>query len=289
MMPAEVLRFDPRHAHDPEVRLRVVPFTHSLGARLAGLDGGAITFRLPCQGAARDGRGGIDPRAVTALLDHACGAGVYAALREPLPIATLDLRVAFERALPPAADLTVTARAGSVDGTVAFVEAVASGPDDLPVARATGAFIVGAHPGGGDGGGRGGEPFRAAREFAIGDTAGLASFADLVGLVRDGPLLVMPFADRLVGAVSLPALHGGAVAALLATAARDLAEADGARATRLAAITIQYLRAGRAESTSAEAVFEKRGTRSSVVAVSARQGHGAREIARAQCTFVAPA
>ncbi|MBL8382638.1 MAG: thioesterase family protein [Burkholderiales bacterium] len=288
-MPADVLAFDPRHAHDPEVRLRVVPFTRALGAELAGVERGAITFRLPCRGPARGEHGGVDARAMTALLDHACGAGVYAALREPLPIATLDLRVAFERDAPPGAELTVTARAGSVDGSVAFVEAAASAPDGVPVARAAGAFIVGAHPGGGDGGGRGGEPWRPARAFALGDAAAATHFADLLGLVRDGPLLVMPFADRLVGAMSLPALHGGAVAALLATAARELARADGGRAARLAAMTIQYLRAGRAESTSAEAVFEKRGTRSSVVAVSARQGHGAREVARAQCTFVAPA
>ena len=86
-------------------------------------------------------------------------------------------------------------------------------------------------------------------------------------------------ADRLIGAVSLPALHGGSVASLLATAAGDLAQS--ATDACLVAITIQYLRAARAENVDAEAEWEKRGARSSVVAAVARQAQGSREVARA--------
>lgn len=210
---------------------------------------------------------------------------MYAALAEPVPIATLDLRVAFQRPVPDGADILVAARTAHIAGMSAFVEAQACAAGGGPVlATASGAFMVGAHPGGATGSDMP-DPWQPARPIEIGDLSQLDSFEEFLCLARHGRHVRMEFADHLIGAVSLPALHGGAVAALLATAAADLAGTE--RATRLVAMTIQYLRAGRAETLTANAEWEKRGARSSVVAVVARQSHGAREVARAQCTFVA--
>jgi acyl-coenzyme A thioesterase PaaI-like protein len=263
-----------------------VPLTATIGAQWVGRSDRGVEIRLPWAPMVTDSAtGGIDHRAVMTLLDHASGAAVYAAQDEPAPTATLDLRVGFFRGATPGQGITVRARAVDLAAHVAHIAAEALADDGTLLAQSTGAFIVGAHPGGG--GGQGADLWRPARAFAPGDASLLGSFEAFLGTVRTGPLLAMPFADRLIGAVSLPALHGGAVASLLATAAHDLAVADGGRTGRLTAITVQYLRAGRAEATTAAAEFEKRGARSAVVAVSARQSHGTREIARAQCTFLA--
>lgn len=271
---------------DPALHTLSVPLTATIGAQWVGRDDRSVEIRLPCAPVVVDARtGGIDHRAVMTVLDHASGAAVYAAQDDPAPTATLDLRVAFLRDAAPGMGLTVRARATHLAAHVAHIAADALAEDGTLLAQSTGAFIVGAHPGGG--GGQGADLWRPARAFAAGDASAFASFEAFLGAQRTGPLLTVPFADRLIGAVSLPALHGGAVASLLATAAHDLAVADGGRTGRLTAITVQYLRAGRAETTTAAAEFEKRGARSAVVAVSARQAHGTREIARAQCTFLA--
>ncbi len=271
---------------DQAAHLRSVPFPHAAGARFSGTREREVELRLSYARLVRAPGGvAVDERAIMAMLDHACGAAMYAALAEPVPIATLDLRVAFQRPVPEGADILVAARTTHIAGMTAFVEASACAAGGGPaLVTASGAFMVGAHPGGATGSDMP-DPWQSARQIDIGDLSQLDSFEEFLCLARHGRYVRMEFSDRLIGAVSLPALHGGAVAALLATAAADLAGTE--RATRLVAITIQYLRAGRAETLTANAEREKRGARSSVVAAVARQSHGAREVARAQCTFMA--
>jgi acyl-coenzyme A thioesterase PaaI-like protein len=282
-------------SRDPEAHLRSVPFTRVCGAQWVGGSrvGKAIEvcLRLPFASRVSDHAGAaIDERAVMALLDHAGGVAVYAARPEPSPTATMDLRVAFHQAVPPGAAVVARARVVHMAPGVAFVEGraeVDGAEEGAPaLASVSGSFIVGAHPGGAGGGASGtAELWQPAREFQLDDDRDFASYEELLGIARHGTHVRMEYADRLIGAVSLPALHGGSVASLLAIAAGDLAAEAGA--SRLAAITIQYLRAGRAETTSAAAEWDKRGKRSGVVGVVARQAHGSREVARAQCTFVA--
>ena len=276
----------PRGPGDQATHLRSVPFPHAAGARWTGTREREVEFRLPYARLVRaPGAAAVDERAIMAMLDHACGAAMYAALEEPVPIATLDLRVAFQRPVPEGADIRVAARTTHIAGMTAFAEASACAAGGGPaLVTASGAFMVGAHPGGATGSDMP-DPWQPARPIEIGDLSRIDSFDEFLCLARHGRHLRMEFADRLIGAVSLPALHGGSVAALLATAAADLAGTE--RPTRLVAITIQYLRAGRAETLTASAEGEKRGARSGVVAVLARQSHGSREVARAQCTFVA--
>lgn len=82
-------------------------------------------------------------------------------------------------------------------------------------------------------------------------------------LRESGLVLVMPFADHLVGNVFLPALHGGVIGSLLETAAvaQVIWELRGPRLPRPVDITIDYLRSGRAVTSYARARIAKQGRR----------------------------
>ena len=80
---------------------------------------------------------------VTTLLDATAGASVYLKLKEPTPIATLDLRV--DHLGPGTARRDVYARAECFKAThnVAFVRAVAyHDPPDAPFASAAATFMI---------------------------------------------------------------------------------------------------------------------------------------------------
>jgi uncharacterized protein (TIGR00369 family) len=81
---------------------------------------------------------------------------------------------------------------------------------------------------------------------------------------RDGGLiLVMPFAEKLVGNVMLPALHGGVIGSLLETAAivQAALEMRGPKLPKPVDITIDYLRSARAAESFARARIAKLGRR----------------------------
>ena len=80
---------------------------------------------------------------VTALLDHACGQSVFAALGQPTGIATLDLRIDYMRAAEPGQDIFARAHCYKLTHSIGFVRAVAYDrtPDD-PVATAQAAFML---------------------------------------------------------------------------------------------------------------------------------------------------
>lgn len=161
------------------------------------------------------------------------------------------------------------------------------------MASGSGCFIVGAHPGQGPGK-KLVDPWHsttpAIAQAAEADAADFASFAQFLG-VRDlqessGGAVELVFQPHLVGAVSLPALHGGVTAATLASAARAGMAASGKPGARLASIALQYQRAGQAKTLIARARIDKQGGRTSNVSVSATQDDGARVVATAQCVFL---
>lgn len=277
---------------------RQARFTRAAGLAWVRADADGVHLRLPCASGLHDAAGAIDSRAIVAMLDHVASAAIYRLIPAATPIATLELRVAFARPASPGGALTLHARTPHIAGGVALVEATAcDAASGTVVAQASGSFYVGASPGGDTERSDTGE--EALHELGRQTAAHFDSFESFAGLLRDNagasapqdsatagaPMVRLPFAPRLIGAESLPALHGGAVAAVLATAGCDLAAGESAH--HLAVLTVQYLRAGRAEETQAHAVFDKRGGRANFVSVIATQANGTREVARAQCIFVA--
>ena len=80
---------------------------------------------------------------VTTLLDHACGLAVNAAIDQPFPIATLDLRIDYMRPAAPRTGLRASAHCYKLTRSIAFVRAQAWDVDPSdPVATAQAAFIL---------------------------------------------------------------------------------------------------------------------------------------------------
>ena len=100
-------------------------------------------------------------------------------------------------------------------------------------------------------------------------------------LAGDEMTLIMPFAERLVGNIKLPALHGGVVGAFMVmTALAQLSISVGlARQARPIDVTVEYLRSGRPVTSSARAQIKRVGRRVANVHVEAWQEARARPIA----------
>lgn len=117
-------------------------------------------------------------------------------------------------------------------------------------------------------------------------------YARFLGLEseQDGDVLTvtMPFADRLIGNPMLPALHGGATAALLElTAVAQVALAwPRLRLPRPINVTVAYLRTGRPVDVHARARISKAGRRVAHVLAEAWQEDEAQPIASLTAHFL---
>jgi uncharacterized protein (TIGR00369 family) len=144
-------------ADDPANRLRLVrlfsanvPHNKALGIVVVEISEAEAIFELPYDAklVGNPDTGVIHGGAITALLDGASGAAVFAALTELVTIATLDLRIDYLR--PAEAGRAVLCRATCYQRTrnVAFTRAVAyhDNPDD-PIAHSVGTFML-STPGG---------------------------------------------------------------------------------------------------------------------------------------------
>jgi uncharacterized protein (TIGR00369 family) len=121
------------------------PFTAGLGVEIVELDRGKAKTRLPfgpeLVGDPETGvvHGGV----VTGLLDHTCGMAVMSALRSPMPIATLDLRIDYMKPAAPGQAIVAEVRCLKVTHEIAFVRGSAhQGDPDDPVALCTGTFML---------------------------------------------------------------------------------------------------------------------------------------------------
>ncbi len=122
-----------------------VPHNRALGIDIVEFDHASVVFRLPYDAklVGHPDTGTLHGGAITALLDGASGAAVFAALQDMVPIATLDLRIDYLR--PAEAGKTVLARATCYKMTkhVAFTRAVAYHDDpENPIAHSVGTFMV---------------------------------------------------------------------------------------------------------------------------------------------------
>lgn len=112
-------------------------------------------------------------------------------------------------------------------------------------------------------------------------------YAAMLGLRREGSVLVMPFQVLLIG--SPGRLHGGTVAGLMEIAAnlavRD-ALGDEPAQLKPVNVTVDYLREGAPEDTRAEAIIQRIGRRVANVRVEAWQADRSRLIAAARMNIL---
>ena len=136
---------------------------------------------------------------------------------------------------------------------------------------------------------------RIAAARAAGDLGGLVAaipYAVFLGLscaVEDGALITtMAAGAHLVGNPALPAIHGGALGALLESAAAFelIWSAETALLPRTITITVDYLRSARPVPTRARAVVIRQGRRVATVRIEAWQDDRAQPVAAAHGHFL---
>ena len=232
------------------------------------------------------GTGVLHGGVVTAMLDESCGMAVQLALDGTQAIATLDLRIDYQKPATPGLAIKAHAHCYRVTRSIAFVRAAAyQDSEDDPVATATACFMVGAN--------RtnmltdrlindGAAPTLDAPEDPTGPFAS-SPFARCLGIrLGDDATLVMPLSPRIIGNPVLPAIHGGITGAFLETTAivgvtREL----GVAPPKPIGLTINYLRSGRAVDCTARVSIVKQGRRVVAFEAQAWQDDPAKPIASA--------
>jgi len=204
---------------------------------------------------------------VTAMLDESCGMAVQLALDGPRAIATLDLRIDYQKPATPGLEIKAHSLCYRVTRSIAFVRSTAfQESEDDPVATATACFMIDANRTNMMAGERSSDGAPATLEAPEDPTGVFANspFARFLGIrVGDGGTLVMPFSPRIIGNPVLPAIHGGMTGAFLETMAifgvtRELGVAAMPKPIGL---TINYLRSGRALDSHARVTIVKQGRR----------------------------
>jgi uncharacterized protein (TIGR00369 family) len=213
---------------------------------------------------------------VTAMLDETCGMAVQLAQDGIRSIATLDLRIDYQKPSTPGLDIKAHAICYRVTRSIAFVRATAyQESEDNPVATATACFMLGANrtnmfvdrPRGGS---ASSTPSLDVPDDAAGPFAN-SPFARWLGIrVADDGTLVMPFSQKIIGNPMLPAIHGGMTGAFLETAAvmEVMRELGISSLPKPIGLTVNFLRSGRALDSYANVEIVKQGRR--VVAFEAR-------------------
>ena len=224
---------------------------------------------------------------VTAMLDESCGMAVQLALDGTRAIATLDLRIDYQKPATPGLDIQAHSFCYRVTRSIAFVRSTAyQDSEDDPVATATACFMIGANrtnmlqdrPTG-----DGAPPTLEAPEDPTGPLAN-SPFARCLGIrIGEDGTLVMPFSRKIIGNPMLPAIHGGMTGAFLETTAivgvtRELGVSVRPKPIGL---TINYLRSGRALDSYANVSIVKQGRRVVAFEAQAWQDDPAKPIASA--------
>jgi len=122
-----------------------VPHNRALGMWIEDMQPKMSLFRLPYDEklVGNPDTGILHGGAITALLDGASGAAVFASLTEFVPIATLDLRIDYLRPAEPHRDVYARATCYKMTKNVAFTRAVAYHDDEAnPIAHSVGTFMV---------------------------------------------------------------------------------------------------------------------------------------------------
>jgi uncharacterized protein (TIGR00369 family) len=226
---------------------------------------------------------------VTAMLDETCGMAVQLALDGMRAIATLDLRIDYQKPATPGLAIKAHSFCYRVTRSIAFVRATAfQESEDDPVATATACFMIGANRqnhlmSGNPTTDRAPPMLVETRDDSSGIFAN-SPFARFLGIrVGTGDILVMPFSPQIIGNALLPAIHGGMTGALLETTAilgvtRELGVPSMPKPIGL---TINYLRSGRALDSYAKVSIVKQGKRIVAFEAQAWQDDATKPIASA--------
>lgn len=121
------------------------PQGRALGFELLSYENGKVRARAPYRpeivGDPETGviAGGV----ITTFLDQVCGMATVLALRDPVMVATIDIRIDYMRPAEPGKDVLAEAHCYKVGRNVAFVRAVAfEQTPENPIAHATSTFMV---------------------------------------------------------------------------------------------------------------------------------------------------
>jgi uncharacterized protein (TIGR00369 family) len=129
-----------------------IPHNAALGFQVLEFKKAEVVFLLPYDAklVGNPDTGVLHGGAITALLDACSGAAVFSALPALMPIATLDLRIDYNRGGDPGRDIKCRATCYKVTRNVAFTRAVAYHDDEAdPIATSAGTFMLGTKQGGG--------------------------------------------------------------------------------------------------------------------------------------------
>ena len=135
---------------------------------------------------------------------------------------------------------------------------------------------------------------QATGDAAVADVLKRIPYAAYLGVRADQRgdelTLVLPFSERLIGNIALPALHGGVVGAFLELTAIAQLSVSGklARLPKTIDISIDYLRSGRPVESYARARIVKVGRRIANVQVEAWQAERGNPIAALHGHFLMP-
>lgn len=121
------------------------PYSSALGLRAEMASAGSLTLvlRYRAELVGNPDTGVLHGGCVTGLVDAACGLSVFLAMRRPVRIATLDLRIDYLKPAAPPKDIRARGECYKLTRQVAFVRATAfhDDPSD-PIASAAGTFII---------------------------------------------------------------------------------------------------------------------------------------------------
>ena len=122
-----------------------VPHNRALGLVLIDVEEGRASYRLPydLRLVGNPESGVLHGGAISSLMDACCGSAVFMGLAQPIPIATLDLRIDYLAPATPMRDVIARAHCYRVTRNVAFVRGMAFHDDEAnPIAAAAGSFML---------------------------------------------------------------------------------------------------------------------------------------------------
>lgn len=122
-----------------------IPHNKALGLRVVAADRGTATMRLEWREelVGNPDTGILAGGPLTAMLDSCCGMSVATMLANPMPFATLDLRIDYARPATPGKAVIAEAECYRMTRSVAFTRAFAHHGDPKdPIAAAAGTFML---------------------------------------------------------------------------------------------------------------------------------------------------